>query len=97
MNIDFGAWLNNAKILVPVTEILKLPTQRAKFLDVLGVSHVNFAQDKTPEVSYQDAPIYLQKMESDNKDHQLFFVTLMVNGYKVIYCKWTLVGFPSDP
>ena len=64
-----GTWLNNAKILVPVTEILKLPTQRAKVLDVLGASNVNVTQDKTPEVSYQDAPIYLQKMESDNKDH----------------------------
>ena len=66
--------------------MLKLPTQRAKFLDVLGASHVNVTQDKTPEVSYQDAPIYLQKMESDNKEHQPFFVTLMVNGYKLNNC-----------
>ena len=47
-------------------------SQRAKVLDVLGASHVNVAQDKTPEVSYQDAPIYLQKMELDNKEHQPF-------------------------
>ena len=41
---------------------------------------------KTPEVSYQYAPIYLQKMESDNKEHQPFFVILMVNGYKLNNC-----------
>jgi hypothetical protein len=26
LNIDLGGWLNNAKILVPVAEIMKMPS-----------------------------------------------------------------------
>lgn len=33
MNIDLGGWLNNSKIWVPVTEVLKIPSQRAKSLN----------------------------------------------------------------
>jgi hypothetical protein len=32
LNIDLGGWINNAKILVPVSEIMKIPSQREKFL-----------------------------------------------------------------
>ena len=28
LNIDLGGWINNAKILVPVTEIMKIPSQK---------------------------------------------------------------------
>jgi hypothetical protein len=28
LNIDLGGWLNNAKILVPVAEIMKIPSQK---------------------------------------------------------------------
>jgi hypothetical protein len=32
LNIDLGGWINNAKILVPVSEIMKIPSQREKLL-----------------------------------------------------------------
>jgi hypothetical protein len=32
LNIDLGGWLNNAKMLVPVAEIMKIPSQREKGL-----------------------------------------------------------------
>ena len=78
-----GSWFNNAKNWVPVTEIFKIPSQRAKLLKVIEAPHVNISQQKAPETVYQDAPIYLQSLDSDNKDHQPFFITLMVNGYKL--------------
>ena len=52
LDIDLGAWLRNAKILVPFTEAIKLPNQEAKVLDVLRASHVNVTQNETPKVSY---------------------------------------------
>jgi hypothetical protein len=32
LNIDLAGWLNNAKMLVPVAEIMKIPSQREKLL-----------------------------------------------------------------
>ena len=32
LNIDLGGWLSNAKMLVPVSEILKIPSLREKLL-----------------------------------------------------------------
>jgi hypothetical protein len=32
LNIDLGGWLNNAKMLVHVSEIMKIPSQREKLL-----------------------------------------------------------------
>jgi len=37
-------------------------------------------------VDYHDVPIYLQSLDADNKDHQPFFITLLVNGYKLNNC-----------
>jgi hypothetical protein len=35
LNIDLGVSLNNAKILVPVSEIMKIPSQREKLLKAI--------------------------------------------------------------
>jgi hypothetical protein len=35
LNIDLGGWLNNAKILVPVSEIMKIPSQKLKLLKAI--------------------------------------------------------------
>jgi hypothetical protein len=32
LNIDLGGWLSNAKMLVPVSELMKIPSQREKLL-----------------------------------------------------------------
>jgi hypothetical protein len=32
LNIDLGGWLNNAKMLVHVSEIMKIPSQSEKLL-----------------------------------------------------------------
>jgi len=86
MNIDLGGWSNNSKVLVPVTEIVKIPSQRAKLLNAIGSTQVNATQEETHEAFYQDAPVYLQSMESDNKGHSPFFITLLVNNYWLYNC-----------
>ena len=74
------------KIWVPVSEIAKIPSQRDKLLKAIQGPQVNTSQQKTREVGYHDAPIYLQSLDVDNKDHLPFFITLLVNGYKLNNC-----------
>jgi hypothetical protein len=35
LNIDLGGWLSNVKMLVPVLEIMKIPSQREKLLKAI--------------------------------------------------------------
>ena len=79
-NIDLRGWINNAKILVLVTEILKISSQKLKLLKAIDAPHVkemsNFSKD-----GCEDALIILQSSDMcrGNKDHQPFFITLLVN------------------
>ena len=52
MNIDLGGWLNNSKIWVPVTEVLKIPSQNAKLLNAIENPRINVAQEKAPKTVY---------------------------------------------
>ncbi len=52
MNIDLGGWLNNSKIWVLVTEVLKIPSQNAKLLNAIENPRINVAQEKAPETVY---------------------------------------------
>jgi len=81
-----GNWFNNAKIWVPLSEIAKTPSQRDKLLKAIQGPQINISQQKIREVDYHDAPIYLKSLDVDNKDHQPFFITLLVNGYKLNNC-----------
>lgn len=83
MNIDLGGWFNNSKVLVPVTEIVKIPSQRTKLLNAINSTQVNATQEEPPEAFYQDAPIYLQSMDFDNKEYSPFFITFLVNNYRL--------------
>jgi hypothetical protein len=51
LNIDLGGWLNNAKILVPVFEIMKIPSQREKLLKAIE-KPPNKVVEKQPTVAY---------------------------------------------
>jgi hypothetical protein len=56
LNIDLGGWLNNAKMLVPVSKIMKIPFERKKLLkSVENPSQNN--DDRPPTVAYQYAPV----------------------------------------
>ena len=58
LNIDLGGWMNNAKILVPVSEIMKIPSQREKLLKAITEPPKSVIP-KQPTVAYQDAPVIL--------------------------------------
>jgi hypothetical protein len=62
LNIDLGGWLNNAKMLVPVSEIMKIPSQREKLLKAIEEPPKSVVE-KQPAVAYQDAPVILQNWD----------------------------------
>jgi ribonuclease HI len=78
LNIDLGGWLNNAKILVPVLEIMKIPSQREKLLKAVHEPPKSIIQ-KQPVVAYQDAPVILQNWDRTNQKNLPFYLSLLVN------------------
>ena len=56
LNIDLGGWLSNAKMLVPVAEIMKIPSQKGKLLKAIEEPSQGNV-DKA--IAYQDAPVIL--------------------------------------
>jgi hypothetical protein len=83
LNIDLGGWLSNAKMLVPVSEIMKIPSQREKLLKAIEDPPQSFV-DRQPTVAYQDAPVILQNWDRGNEKNQPFYLSLLVNN-KVLH------------
>ena len=78
LNIVVGGWMLNAKMLVPISELIKPPSQREKNLKfVEGPKEVN-----------EDCPILLQEMDQGkgNGSHSPFYISLMVNGLLLNNC-----------
>jgi hypothetical protein len=85
LNIDLGGWLNNAKMLVPVDEIMKIPSQREKLLKAIeDPPHNNIY--RPPTIAYQDAPVILQNWDRGNEKNQPFFLSLLVNNHILHNC-----------
>jgi hypothetical protein len=53
LNIDLGGWLSNAKMLVPVSEIMKIPSQKEKLLKAI---------DEPPKVLLRNNQPWLTRM-----------------------------------
>ncbi len=89
LNIDLGGWISSAKVWVPITEIVKIPTQKNKLLKALESSPSNIKVSKSSQSdlggksveAYQDDLVILQSMDSGNKENAPFFVSLLVNDY----------------
>jgi hypothetical protein len=85
LNIDLGGWLNNAKMLVPVSEIMKIPSQREKLLKAIENPSQNIV-DRPPTVAYQDAPVILQNMDRGNEKNRPFYLSLLMNDFILHNC-----------
>ena len=66
LNIDLGGWLNNAKMLVSVSEIMKIHSQREKLLKAIENPPQSIV-DRQPAVAYQDALVILQNWDRGNE------------------------------
>jgi ribonuclease HI len=83
LNIDLGGWLSNAKMSVPVSEIMKIPSQREKLLKAIEDPPWSIFY-RQQAIAYQDAPVILQNWDRRNEKNQPFFLSLLVNN-KVLY------------
>jgi len=48
LNIDLGGWLNNAKMLVPVSELMKILSQREKLLKSMKIALKSLLRSNQP-------------------------------------------------
>jgi hypothetical protein len=85
LSIDLGEWLSNAKMLVPVFEIMKIPSQREKLLKAIDFPSQK-SVDIPPMKSYQDAPVILQNMDRGNEKNRPLFLSLLVNDFILHNC-----------
>jgi hypothetical protein len=89
LNIDLGGWLTNAKMLVPVSEIMKIPSQREKLLKAIEDPPQNIV-DRQTTIAYQDALVILQNWDRGNEKNHLFFLSLLVNNRVFHNCMFDL-------
>jgi hypothetical protein len=85
LNIDLGRWLSNAKMLVPVLEIMKIPSQREKLLRAIDCPSQK-SVDPPPSRAYQDASVILQNMDRGNENNRPFYLCLLVNDFILHNC-----------
>ena len=83
LNIDLGGWLNNAKMLVPVAEIMKIPSQKGK---LLKATEEPSQSNMDKAIAYQDAPVILQSMGTGNEKNQPFYLSLLLNNHLLHNC-----------
>jgi hypothetical protein len=70
--------LNNAKMLVFVAEIMKIPSQKGNLLKAIE-DPPQGNSDRPQIVAYQDAPVILQNWDRGNENNQPFFLSLLMN------------------
>jgi hypothetical protein len=71
LNIDLGGWLNSVKMLVPVSELIKIPSQKEKLLKAIDEPPVSFVEKQVAS-AYQDAPVILQNWNRKNEKNLPF-------------------------
>jgi hypothetical protein len=85
LNIDLGGWLNNAKMLVPVSKIMNIPSQRENLLNAIENPSQNNV-DIPPAVAYQDALVILQNMDRGDEKNRPFYLSFLMNDYILHNC-----------
>jgi hypothetical protein len=85
LNIDLGGWLSNAKTLVLVSKIMKIPSQREKLLRAIENPSQNHV-DIPLAIAYQDAPVILQNMDRENEKNRPFYLSLLMNDFILHNC-----------
>lgn len=77
LNFDLVNWVNNAKVSIPVTKLLKVPSQRAMLLSAIEPTQ----REEKPSDKPEDKEIVLKSMNCymGNEDHLPFYVSLIVN------------------
>jgi hypothetical protein len=89
-----GSWISNAKVLVLVSELIKIPSQKTKLLKAIGGSNepsLGKDQGKTldkPNEPHNDAHAIMNNMDWTKEDQPPFFVSLMINDLLLHNCMY---------
>ena len=94
LNIDLGGWINNAKLLVPIAKLVKIPAQKDKLLKAIEEHSPNSfvsrnskkSREKQIVEAYQDALVILQNIDRGNEENAPFFITLIMNDHLLHNC-----------
>jgi hypothetical protein len=85
LSVDLSSWISNAKVLVPISELIKIPSQKDILLKaiegpkerILG-KYKEKPFEKSKEYN-EDVLVILHSMDWTKEDHPPFFVSLMIN------------------
>jgi hypothetical protein len=88
LNLDLGNWISNAKVLVPISDLIKIPSQKDKLLKAIeGPNERSLGKYKSKE-HHEDAPVIINSMDWTREDHPPFFVSLKINDLLLHNCMY---------
>jgi ribonuclease HI/transposase InsO family protein len=96
LSIDLGSWISSAKMLVPVSDLLKIPSQKEKLLKAINVpdnkkveknQEVDKSQEKESK-KQSDPPVILTSRDRTKEENPPFFVSLEINDQWLHNCMY---------
>jgi hypothetical protein len=90
LTIDLGSWISNAKVLVPVSNLLKIPSQKETLLKTINVPNnkeVVKNQEKEKE-QHEDPLMVLTSRDRTKEENPPFFVSLEINDQWLHNCMY---------
>jgi ribonuclease HI len=90
LNVDLGSWISNAKVLVSVSDLLKIPSQKEKLLQAINLPSnkvVPKDQEKVKE-QHEDPPVVLTSRDRTKEENPPFFVSLEINDQWLHNCMY---------
>jgi hypothetical protein len=90
LTVDLGNWISNAKVLVPVSDLLKIPSQKENILKVINVPNDKVViknQEKEKEHP-EDPPVVLTSRDRTKEENPPFFMSLEINDQWLHNCMY---------
>jgi len=80
MNFDLGSWMANVKALIPISEIIKIPSQRDKL--------IKFIEGPSKENEDDEDELIMLQTTKDKKEgsYPPFYMSLHINGLMLHNC-----------
>jgi hypothetical protein len=82
LSVDLGNWISNAKVLVSISELIKVPSQKEKLLKAINAPNERGLikyQGKSKEHP-EDLSVMLHSMDWTKEENPPFFVYLEIKG-----------------
>lgn len=90
LNVDLGSWIQNAKVLVQVVELVKILSQKEKLIKAIkGPQRSKKIIFKVPRESNENLPVVLHSKVRTKENNPLFFVSMLLNGLYLHNCMYS--------